>query len=117
MNVVDSSGWLAYFSSGKNAQFFAPIIRETGTLVVPSICMVEVFKRLLIQRDEEAALQAVGLMSLGTLADLNREISIHAAQISVAHKIAMAIASSWQLPAPTRPLCGRRMLILRGSRG
>jgi predicted nucleic acid-binding protein len=90
MNVVDSSGWLEYFSIGKNAHIFAPIIQETSTLVVPTICMYEVFKRLLIQRDEEAALQAVGLMSLGTVVDLNQEISINAAQISVELKTAMA---------------------------
>ena len=89
MNIVDSSGWLEYFSAGTNATFFIPVIQETDSLVVPTICMDEVFKRLLIQRNEEAALQAVGLMSLGTIVDLNQEISINAAQITVEHKIAM----------------------------
>ena len=90
MNVVDSSGWLSYFAKDKNAQHFAPIIQLTDQLLVPTICMYEVFKRVFIQRGEEAALQAVGFMSLGSEAVLTQEIAINAAQLSVAHKLAMA---------------------------
>jgi toxin FitB len=43
MNVVDSSGWLEYFAGGLNAGFFAPVIKETDNLVVPTICLYEVF--------------------------------------------------------------------------
>jgi toxin FitB len=90
MNVVDSSGWLSYFGKDENADQFAPVIQSTDTLIVPTICMYEVFKRVLAQRGEEAALQAVGIMSLGTSADLTQEIAINAAQISSTHKLAMA---------------------------
>ena len=90
MNIVDSSGWLEYFARGGNAGLFAPVIQETESLVVPTICMYEVFKRILIQRGEENALQAIGVMSLGTIADLTQEIAINAAQISSELKIAMA---------------------------
>jgi toxin FitB len=90
MNVVDSSGWLEYFAGGTNASYFAPAIRATESLVVPTICIYEVFKRLLIQRGEEEALQATGVMSLGILAELTREIAVQAASISSHLKIAMA---------------------------
>jgi toxin FitB len=90
MNVVDSSGWLEYFSGNKNANAFAPAITATDTLLVPTICLYEVFKRLLSQRGEEAALQAIGIMSLGTLTDLTREIAVDAAHISIEFNIAMA---------------------------
>lgn len=90
MNVVDSSGWLEYFAGSTNAAFFAPAIQETERLVVPTVCMYEVFKRLLTQRDEESALQAMGFMSLGNVADLTRDIAVNAAAISAERKIAMA---------------------------
>jgi len=90
MNIVDSSGWLAYFAQGANAGLFAPVIQETDVLIVPTICMYEVFKRMLIQRGEEDALQAIGVMSLGVISDLTQEIAINAAQISSELKIAMA---------------------------
>ncbi len=90
MNVVDSSGWLAYFAGDANANQFAPIIKATDILIVPTICLYEVFKRILTQRGEEAALQAVGIMSLGISTDLTQEISINAARISSTRKLAMA---------------------------
>ena len=47
MNSVDSSGWLEYFTGGKNAPFFfAPAIEDTESLLVPVICVCEVFKRI-----------------------------------------------------------------------
>ena len=90
MNLVDSSGWLEYFGSGKNAHFFAPALRETDALVVPNLCIYEVFKRILAQRGEEDALQAIGIMSLGTVADVTREIAVDAAAISHTRNLAMA---------------------------
>jgi toxin FitB len=90
MNVVDSSGWLEYFARGANAGFFAPAIKATETLIVPTICMYEVFKRLLTLRGEEDALQAVGIMSLGLIADLTQEVAVNAAHISFELQIAMA---------------------------
>jgi predicted nucleic acid-binding protein len=90
MNVVDSSGWLEYFARGTNASFFAPVVKATDILVVPTVCMYEVFKRLLAQRGEEDALQAIGIMSLGIIADLTREIAVNAAYISSEFRIALA---------------------------
>jgi toxin FitB len=89
VNVVDSSGWLEFFTDGSNAGYFAPAIIDTRTLVVPTICMYEVFKHLLAQRGEEAALQATGIMSLGEIADLTREIAVNAATLAIRHNITM----------------------------
>ena len=65
MNVVDSSGWLEYFADGSNADFFAPAIEKTGDLVVPTISIFEVFKRMRQQKGNEAALQSVTAMMQG----------------------------------------------------
>ncbi|MBM3145029.1 MAG: type II toxin-antitoxin system VapC family toxin [Chloroflexi bacterium] len=90
MNVVDSSGWIEYFTEGGNVDFFAPPIRDVDRLIVPTICIYEVFKHLLAERDEDSALLAVGLMSYGREAGLDRNIAIDAAQISHEMKLAMA---------------------------
>jgi hypothetical protein len=62
MNVVDSSGWLEYFADGPNAAFFAPAIEKPSDLLVPTISLYEVFKRVLQQRDEGQALRAAAVM-------------------------------------------------------
>ena len=90
MNVVDSSGWLEYFAKGQNAPFFLKTIQDTEKLLVPAICVYEVFKRILSLRGEEDALQAVGIMSLGKSVELSQDIAVNAAKISHDLKIAMA---------------------------
>jgi predicted nucleic acid-binding protein len=90
MNVVDSSGWIEYFTEGGNADFFSKPIRDVDNLIVPTICIYEVFKRLLAERDEDSALLSVGLMSHGREVELDRNIAIDAAQISRELKLAMS---------------------------
>lgn len=90
MNVVDSSGWLEYFGEGNNASFFARPIQDIENLIVPTICIYEVFKRLISLRGKEEALRAVAVMSLGQLIELNRQIAMNAAKISLDSKLALA---------------------------
>ena len=90
MNVIDSSGWLEYFAKGPNTTFFKPVIHNTEALLVPTICLYEVYKRIAAQRDEEEALSAIAWMATGEVVDLNQEIAIQAADFSREHKLAMA---------------------------
>lgn len=90
MNLVDSSGWLEYFAEGPNARFFAPAIEESGDLVVPTIVVFEVYKRVYQQRDRHAALQAVATLRAGRIVDLTLSLAIAAAAISSSDKLPMA---------------------------
>lgn len=90
MNVVDSCGWLEYFADGPNADFFAPAIESVSDLVVPSISVYEVFKRVLQQRNESDALQAVAVMQQGLVVDLDTAMALNAAKISVELRLPMA---------------------------
>ena len=92
MNLVDSSGWLEYFADTPNAKFFAAAIEDVDALVVPTICLLEVFKRVLHQRGEQAALEAIVQMRLGTLIDLDPELALSAAKIG--HELKLALADS-----------------------
>jgi len=92
MNVIDSSAWLAYFADAPNAGFFAPAIENVAELVVPSITVYEVFKRVLQQRGEDDALQAVAVMAQGRLVDLDMALALSAARIS--HDLRLPMADS-----------------------
>tara|TARA_B100000029_G_scaffold400695_1_gene399698 strand:+ start:608 stop:988 length:381 start_codon:yes stop_codon:yes gene_type:complete len=95
VNVVDSSGWLEYFAAGPNAKFFAAPIEATAELVVPTVSLYEVFKRVLQQRGEDQALQAVATMQQGTLADFPAPVALSAARLS--HELRMPLADSIML--------------------
>jgi predicted nucleic acid-binding protein len=90
MNIVDSSGWLEYFAEGKNAEFFAPAIEDSKNLLVPVICVYEVFKRILQQSDVNTAQTHIGDMKLGTILELDESLALSAAKISVDLKLPMA---------------------------
>jgi predicted nucleic acid-binding protein len=90
MNVVDSSGWLEYFADEPNANFFAPAIEATAELVVPSVSLYEVFKRVHQQKGEDDALRAVTIMMQGAVVDLDASLALSAAKVSTELKLPMA---------------------------
>lgn len=90
MNVVDSSGWLEYFADAPNADFFASAIEDISALVVSSVSLYEVFKRVLQQRDEGDALQAVAAMMQGQVVPLDAKLALSAARLSVEYGLPMA---------------------------
>jgi predicted nucleic acid-binding protein len=90
MNVVDSSGWLEYFADGPNADFFAPAIENTAELIMPSISIYDVFKRVLQQRGHDEALQAIVVMLQGAVVDLDTSLALSAARVSLDFRLPMA---------------------------
>ena len=99
MNVVDSCGWLEYLADGPNADFFAQAVENVGELVVPTISIYEVFKRVLQQRDEDAALQAAAVMQQGMVVVLDPTMALNAAKLSTDFRLPLAdsviLATAW----------------------
>lgn len=90
MNIVDSSGWLEYFAGGPNVQFFSKAIETTTDLIVPTLSLYEVFRRVLQQRSEGEALQVVAVMHQGRVVELTAPIALSAARISTDSRLPMA---------------------------
>ena len=80
-NVVDSSGWLEYFTDSDRAALFAPAIEDTENLVVPVISIYEVFKKVLRERGEDDALQVASAMQVGRVVDMDRSLALEAARL------------------------------------
>ena len=90
MNVVDSSGWIEYFTEGPNSGFFAGAIEKVDELIVPALAVYEVFKWVSRERGETQALKAVAHMQLGEVVDLDSKLAIYAARLSLQTKLPMA---------------------------
>lgn len=90
MNLVDTSGWLEYFFGGPNASYFARPIERTRALVVPVVCLYEVFKKVHAVADEARALQAVAQMKQGRVVDVTEDVVLRAALVSLRHRLPMA---------------------------
>ncbi|MCK6567718.1 MAG: VapC toxin family PIN domain ribonuclease [Chloroflexi bacterium] len=90
MNIVDSSGWLEYFAEGDNADFFAPAIEDTKNLLVPVICIYEVFKKILTQSGINEAQVHVSDMKQGQVIEIDESLALSAAKLSTDLKLPMA---------------------------
>jgi len=90
MNIVDSSGWLAYFADEPNAKHFISPLKDTDGLVVPTITLYEVFKVVLRESSENEALQATAAMQKGTIVDLTVTLAIAASKLSLEKGLPMA---------------------------
>lgn len=90
MNIVDSSGWLEYFSGGPNSDKFEVPLKDASSLIVPVITIFEVFKVVLRETGENEALQAIASMQKGSVIDLNTSIALNASRISLKYSLPMA---------------------------
>ncbi len=90
MNIVDSSGWLEYFSDGPNAREFLSPLGNVAKLIVPVVTIYEVFKVVLRERNESDALAAVAVMQKGRVVDCTAALAVSAASLSLKHDLPMA---------------------------
>ncbi len=90
MNVVDSCGWLEYLADGPNAQSLDVPLRDTPSLVVPAVCVYEVFKVVLRERGEGPALEVMGIMQRATVVAIGPELAVTAARLSLQHSLPLA---------------------------
>jgi len=99
VNVVDTSGWIEFFFEGPNAGVFAPRIEDTAGLLVPVICLYEVFKKVRFVADEPRALRAVAQMKQGRVVDITEPIALRAAALSLQYSLPMAdsliLSAAW----------------------
>jgi predicted nucleic acid-binding protein len=90
MNIVDSSGWLAYFADELNAEHFLAPLSDSALLIVPTVTIYEVFKVILRESGENEALQAIVAMQKGRVVDLSAPLAIVASRLNLEHQLPMA---------------------------
>jgi predicted nucleic acid-binding protein len=93
MNVVDSSGWLEYFSNGPNASFFEkPILARNSKIIIPSISVYEIFKKIYVEQGKDPALKIMASLLAYPIIPLDEKMAVKASLFSVQFKLPMADA-------------------------
>ncbi len=97
LHIVDSSGWLEYFAGTEFASHFEAPLSDPEHLIVPVITIYEVFKKVLRERGESAALQVAGQMQAGTVVDIGTSLAMEAARhpLPLADSLIYATALRW----------------------
>jgi len=82
--LVDSCGWLELLASSPLGEAYRPALAEEGELLVPTVCLLEVGRRLLTQFGEAAAASGVAVMSQATVVPLDAIVALEAARLGPA---------------------------------
>ena len=90
MNIIDSSCWIEYLMNSSIGTDIAPIIENPEELMVPTITMYEVYKKLSTEKGVDYAMTIISYMQSGTVVELDSNLSVLAAQISLKYKLPMA---------------------------
>lgn len=92
MTLVDSVGWLEILSSGSLAKSYEKHLEPISEVVVPTIVLYEVYKKLKRDKGEREALAAVAHMQQGRVIPLTEDTGLSAADLSLEHRLSMADA-------------------------
>ena len=94
MKVIDSYGWIEYFSDGPLAKKYAPCVEDANenNAVTPAIVVYEVYKRLKKERGEQIALEAYAQITRTKIVGLDEQSALKAADVSLERGLAMADA-------------------------
>ena len=90
--LLDSSGWIEFFTGGPLAERYVPYLTSRHQLITPTIVLYEVYKKIKRERGEETALLFSGRLSATQVVQLTESIALLAADVSLRHGLAMADA-------------------------
>jgi predicted nucleic acid-binding protein len=92
MILVDSCGWLEFFTDGPLADAYFSYLKKTREIITPTIVLYEVYKKIKKERNEEKALLASAQIKETQIINFSEYIALTAADISLSHSLPMADA-------------------------
>ena len=90
--LLDSSGWIEFFTGGPLADRYGAYFASRYQLITPTVVLYEVYKKVKRERGEETALLLAGRLSTTQVVQLTQSIALLAADLSLRHDLAMADA-------------------------
>ncbi|MBL4817784.1 MAG: type II toxin-antitoxin system VapC family toxin [Deltaproteobacteria bacterium] len=90
--VVDSCGWIEYFTKGTLVASFRPYLRDISQCIVPTLVQYELYKWVYRNHGELKADEILATSKQGYVSELDTELALSAAIISSENRLAMADA-------------------------
>ncbi len=90
MILIDSSLWYEYYEGSKYSFYVEKIIKNMGNVLVPTIIIVEIFKKLITVTNQDNALKFIAQMKKGEISDLDFDLSLIAAFWGKEYKLPLA---------------------------
>jgi toxin FitB len=88
--VVDSSGWIEFFTDGPKADAYARYLKNSEKVVTPAVVIYEVYKKIKRERGEEMAKLCVAQMEKTRGVPIDQSLALRAADLSLEFSLPMA---------------------------
>ena len=94
MNLIDSYGWIEYFSDGPLAKKYAPHVEAANedNTITPTVVLYGVYRKLKKEKGEDLALEAYAEMTRTRILPLDQAAALTAADTSLRNGLSMADA-------------------------
>ena len=90
MIVVDSCGWVERFAGSAHGELYGAAMQDPGEMLVPAVCLTEVFRTLAREAGESAALVGASVMRQARVIALDAELALDAARVGRALGLPLA---------------------------
>lgn len=90
MKLLDSSVWIELLGSGPLAKSCQAELDSAKRILVPTVVLFEVYRKIASTVSEDQALSAIAWMRQKEVVDLDSEIALTAADLSLEHRLPMA---------------------------
>lgn len=90
--LIDSSGWVEAVGQGLRAGQFEKLIAENEPVILPTVVLYEVYKKLLRTVGKDIAIRFLSHALRQVVVPLDEHLAIAAAALSLSHNLPMADA-------------------------
>lgn len=90
--LVDTCGWIEWLIDGKIAPQFEPYLKNVSHLIVPTLIQYELYKWICREKNQDTALEIIGVTEKATIVPLDTHLALYAADVARQYQLAMADA-------------------------
>ncbi|HOX17474.1 MAG TPA: type II toxin-antitoxin system VapC family toxin [Spirochaetales bacterium] len=81
--LFDSSCWLEYFARSPLCAPYRERMERSDSIIMPTVILHEVFRKLLREAGEDASLRAIAYMQAATPVELDAELALLSARLGL----------------------------------
>jgi predicted nucleic acid-binding protein len=90
--LVDTCGWIEWLINGKMVAHFEPYLKNVSQLIVPTLVQYELYKWICREKNQDIALEIIGVTEKATIVPLDTHLALFAADVAKQYQLAMADA-------------------------
>jgi len=90
MIIIDSSLWIEYFENNDYKDLLNSLLNEPTKIIVPTIIITEVYKKLLLVKDSDTAKIYISQFRSFIIIENDYDIALQSSELGIKYKLPLA---------------------------